>query len=70
VDTSKVNLEGAEVDLAEIDKIFDQIESEEKRSMLSIMMYLHNIGMVAVIGLSGYIFSQLQGMGSKGSRND
>jgi hypothetical protein len=57
--------DGSLIDLSDIDAVFDQIEKDEKRSMLSIMMYLHNLGMIAVIGFSGYVFSRMQGLGNK-----
>lgn len=57
--TGTMMVDGEQIDLSEIDKIFDQIENEEKRSTLSILMYLHNLGMIGVIGLSAYVFKQL-----------
>ena len=51
--------DGSLIDLSDIDAVFDQIEREEKRSMLSIMFYLHNLGMILVIGFSAYVFTQM-----------
>lgn len=62
--------DGSEVDLAEIDAVFDQIEKDEKRSLFSILLYLHNIGMIGVIAFAGYVYNQMSGLGGAKTRFD
>lgn len=57
--------EGPEIDLAEVESIFDKIEAEEGTNMAKILMKLPNMCMIAVIAASMFVYSQLQGLQNK-----
>lgn len=47
------------IDLSSIDTIFDSIENEEHRGMISILFYGHNLLMLGVIAFSGFVWTQM-----------
>ena len=52
------------MDYDEIHRIFDEIEQEESRSSIGMLLNLQNILMVAVIGASAFIFVTVGGGGA------
>lgn len=54
--TSKENDGAVNVNLSEIDQIFDDLEAQENKSMFSIFFSLANLSMIAVILLCAYIY--------------
>jgi hypothetical protein len=61
--------EKIDVDLTEIDRMFDEIEAEEGRSSLQIVMKIPNLLMVGVIAMSGVLWTQLQTLGNKNRKD-
>jgi hypothetical protein len=53
------------INLNEIDSIFDSIEQEEHRSMMNIMLYWHNLMLLAVMGASAYVWTKMSVLGNK-----
>ena len=51
------------VNLSEIDQIFDDLEAQENKSMAAIFLSIANLSMVAVILLCVYIYIQLEKIG-------
>jgi len=47
------------LNLAQVDEIFDQMESEEKRSVLMVLLSLPNLCLLAVIAATLFKFRQL-----------
>jgi hypothetical protein len=53
------------IDLAEVERIFDAIEAEERRSIIRILFYPHNLLLIGVVAFCGYILTQVTKLGSK-----
>ena len=51
------------VNLSEIDQIFDDLEAQENKSMAAIFLSIANLSMIAVILLCVYIYIQLEKLG-------
>ena len=64
-DTSNQLIGDVDVDLSDLEEIFDKMEKEEGRTTLQILCYLHNILLIGVIAFSCAIFIQLHKSGQK-----
>ena len=58
------------IDMADVDAIFDSIETEEHRSFVAIFCYWHNLLLLSVIGVSGYVWTQMDIIGPGKKRFD
>lgn len=54
-----------QVNLEDIDQIFDEIELREDKGVASILLSFSNLSMLAVIGLIGYNYFQLVKLDNK-----
>lgn len=62
--TTSQEKDGAvDVNLTEIDQIFDDLEAQENKSTIAIFFSIANLSMVAVILLCVYIYIQLEKLG-------
>ena len=47
------------LNLEQVDEIFDQLEAEENKSFVMILMSISNLSLLGVIGLAAYKFKEL-----------